>query len=303
MTHTTRQDARSMHAEPRSLTERLAQFPVRIVAAAHHRIAIREAGAPNAALAGPAAIAAPMALVLLHGIGSGSSSWLYQFEQLGQQVHTIAWDAPGYGDSALLDRDRPDAPAFAAALAALVDTLGLSRFVLVAQSLGAIIATAYAVQHPERVAALRLLSPAGGYGRADATERDTKLRARLESFDALGAAGFARERAANLLSRDASSEALELVRHAMSSLRGDGHTHAAHLLAQSDLATDARRYRAPVLIASGSADRITPETGCRAVAGAFIQGSYQSLGAIGHASYVESPAVVNALIEAAIQSC
>jgi len=66
------------------LEERIARFAPR----QSKGISYREAGA------GPA-------LVLLHGIGSSSASWLFQLESLAG-YRLIAWDAPGYGGSAFL---------------------------------------------------------------------------------------------------------------------------------------------------------------------------------------------------------
>jgi pimeloyl-ACP methyl ester carboxylesterase len=47
------------------------------------------------------------ALVLLHGIGSGARSWRAQLDGLSDRFRTIAWNAPGYGESSPL---APDAP-------------------------------------------------------------------------------------------------------------------------------------------------------------------------------------------------
>ena len=40
-------------------------------------------------------------LVLLHGIGSGAASWQAQLEAFSDRYRVVAWDAPGYGESAL----------------------------------------------------------------------------------------------------------------------------------------------------------------------------------------------------------
>src|SRR5258708_31254094 len=101
--------------------------PVRYATVADRRVAYREAGA------GPA-------LLLLHGVGSGSGSWLAQFAGLAADRRVIAWDAPGYGESDVLPDAAPCAADYAVAALALADALGLDRFVLLGHSLGAIMA-------------------------------------------------------------------------------------------------------------------------------------------------------------------
>src|SRR5919204_6534830 len=103
------------------------------------------------------------ALVLLHGIGSSSASWLFQFETL-PGYRLIAWDAPGYGESDFLAPPTPRPADYAQALHEFLDRLLLKDVVLVGNSLGCLMAGAYAAAHPERVRSMLLLGPAGGDG-------------------------------------------------------------------------------------------------------------------------------------------
>ena len=67
------------------------------------------------------------------------------------------------------------------------------------------------------------------------------------------------------------------------------------MLATGDLPVDLRLVRCPVTIASGSADTVTPEEGCRALAHS-VNAPYVSLGAVGHSCPLEAAATVNSLI-------
>lgn len=236
-------------------------------------------------------------LVLLHGIGSGSASFLRQLDALGGARRVIAWDAPGYGESPPLPMPAPVAADYAGALAALLDALDIRRAVLAGHSLGALMAAAYAVAHPQRVAGLMLLNPAGGYGAADAAVREDKLQARLAMMDELGPEGLARKRGANLVSREASDEARQWVIRNMARLNPEGHAQAARMLASGRLAEDVARCSSPILVMGSSGDTVTPESGCREIAAARPGIRYESLAGPGHASYVEAPQAVNALIE------
>ena len=236
------------------------------------------------------------ALVLLHGIGNQSGAWVLQLDALAAQFHVIAWDAPGYGESAALQAQSPAADDYAGSLAALLDALEVSRAVLVGSSLGALIAGAFAARWPERVAGLILLNPAAGYGAAEPAERESKLVARLARLETLGPAGMAREHSPGMLSAAATTQARSLAAWGTARIRPDGYAQAARMLASGRLSEDAARYSGPVLVLAGSADSITPAAGCERIANAFPRGSFRLLQGAAHLSYLDAPAVVNAML-------
>jgi pimeloyl-ACP methyl ester carboxylesterase len=267
----------------------LARFPAQRIAAVRHAIGYREAGAELRGAALP--------VVLLHGIGSGAASWVQQLEALGTARRVLAWDAPGYGESTRVAAASPVAADYAAALADWLDALGLERCVLVGHSLGAIVAGAFAAEHPSRVAGLLLLSPAGGYGAASEQERDSRRAARLAMLDELGPAGLAEKRSANMLSAHASEDARAWVRWNMARIVPAGYAQATHLLANADLAADLARFHGRVAVAVGADDTITPPAACERIARA-ARTSLHVIPRAGHAGYVEAPDVYTALIDA-----
>lgn len=229
------------------------------------------------------------ALVLLHGIGSSSAGWLYQLEGV-RGFRVIAWDAPGYGESAFLSVEKPSAREYGEALAGFVERLLLKDVVLVANSLGALMAGAFA-KHSPAVRAMLLISPAGGYG------GDTKvLQERLRMLEELGPEGMAEKRSPTLLGANYPPEALELVRWSQRRVRPAGYRQAAYCLSNGKLAEDARSYRRKVLVVCGTEDRITPEASCKLVAQAFPASEYRSLPGIGHLAHIEDPALINQTI-------
>ncbi|MBA2964964.1 MULTISPECIES: alpha/beta fold hydrolase [Ramlibacter] len=236
-------------------------------------------------------------LVLLHGIGSGAPSWLRQLDQLGGRFRVLAWDAPGYGESQPLPAAQPTAHDYAARLWQWMDALGEQRpLVLVGHSLGALMAAAAAAAQPQRVQRLLLLSPAQGYGRADAAVREAKLRDRLHNLQTYGPAGMAQRRAPAMLSPAATPEQIAEVGATMARVHPAGYTQATHMLANADLAGLLEQVRCPVTVGCGDADGITPPAGCRALA-ERLHLPYVSLGPVGHACAVEAPGAVSRLIE------
>ena len=256
-----------------SIEQRLGAFAPRKT----QGIAYRETGA------GPA-------LVLLHGIGSGAVSWLLQLETL-RGFRLIAWDAPGYGESDFLDEAEPTPADYAAALHGLLERLLLKDVTLVGNSLGCLMAGAYAAARPERVRRMLFLGPAGGY-RGDRQ----RLADRLAQFEQLGVEGLAIKRSPTLLGSKAAPGSLDLVQWAQRRVRPQGYRQAVHCLASGNLALDARKFRKKVLVACGAEDVITPEADCKAIAQAFPEAEYRSLAGIGHAPHLEDAPVINRMI-------
>lgn len=236
---------------------------------------------------------AGQAIVFLHGISSGSGSWVHQLTHLRHWARCIAWDAPGYGGSSAERALRPTAMDYGRALERFLTELKIERVMIVAHSLGALMATAFAAKHPGRVRGMVLLDPAIGYGASPREEAEAKLRARLEQLNELGVAGLAETRSVALVSKDASQDAIELVQWNMRHLSPSGYSQAAQMLATADLLNHARAFPGQVLIACGTEDTITPEVKCRRVAEVFQRGSYAGLPGLGHASYIEGPIAVN----------
>jgi len=274
-----------------TLEARVARFPARQVELASQRVlSYREACETSDA----------SPLVLLHGIGSGAASWVQQFEALSASRRVLAWDAPGYGESTAVPAASPAATDYANVLYEWLEKLGIERCVLVGHSLGAIIAGSFAAMHPQRVAGLLLLSPAGGYGAASAEVRETKRDQRLAMLNELGPQGLAEKRSANMLSAHASDEARAWVRWNMSRVIPHGYARATHLLANADLASDLARlkgrYNGRLHIAVGADDTITTPAACERLALA-ADTQLQVVPRAGHAGYIEASAAYTAIID------
>lgn len=256
---------------------------VRRVRTARLTVGVRETGAGEP-------------LVLLHGIGSGSLSWTGQYAAFAQRFRVVAWDMPGYGDSAPLDEEAPSAADYADALAGLLDAMEVRTAHVFGHSLGALVAAAFADRHATRVRTLVLGSPATGYGNESPAARAAKLAARLKPMEELGASGRAAARAAALVGPAASAHALAVVRHVMALVPPEGFRKASILSSRSDIFEHARRIAAPTLVFCGTADQVTSPEQSRRVAAAVAGAAYADLPDLGHACYVEAPQAVNALV-------
>ena len=263
-------------------------FSQRLLELAGARQAFRECGS------GPA-------IVLLHGIGSGSASWLAVAQELGRNARVIAWDAPGYGDSTPLRALAPDASDYAERLLQMLDALGIQRCVLVGHSLGAITAVAFAsgVQQ-QRISRLVLISPAQGYGHpARAVQRQQVRDKRLQALEQLGIQQMAEQRSAYMLSPAASPQAQAWVQWNMARLNPEGYRQAIELLCGDDLLRHAP-LTMPCEVHCGDADGITVPESCETLAKA-LGGTFELINDAGHASPIEQPSVVAGRLACAIE--
>jgi pimeloyl-ACP methyl ester carboxylesterase len=98
------------------------------------------------------------AIVMVHGLGGQMRNFSYALtDRLVTDHRVILVDRPGSGYSAAA----PSAaiPAQAALIGGLIDALGLDRPLVVGHSLGGAIALALALDHPDKVGGLALISP------------------------------------------------------------------------------------------------------------------------------------------------
>lgn len=120
------------------------------------RLHVREAGS------GPA-------ILLIHGLGGQSAHFDYgMVDTLARSHRVVVVDRPGSGYSQRGPGTPADISTQAAALAALIDKLGLQRPTIAGHSLGGAIALTLALEHPEKVGALALIAPLTHVQRAPA---------------------------------------------------------------------------------------------------------------------------------------
>lgn len=228
------------------------------------------------------------ALVLLHGISSGSASWHKQLNDAALQrcCRMMAWDAPGYGMSRALSDEQPTADLYADALAQMLDDAGEQHVVLVGHSLGALIASAFAARYPRRVRRLILADPAQGYGSASVEKQQQVLEQRLQQI-AGGVEQLAATRAVRLLRAGADEHDIATVASGMRRLNPGGFIQAVSLLVHEDICRWLAENSCPAEVWCGEADAITPPILASALARRYGI-PYLPIPEAGHASYLDN---------------
>lgn len=121
----------------------------------------------------------PEPIVLLHGTSASLHTWEGWAQALRAQRRVIRMDLPGFALTGPHPRDDYGMPAYVDFLRALLDQLGVDRFVLAGNSLGGQIAWSAAAAMPGRVTRLVLVDASGYPPELLGTQRDVPLGFRL----------------------------------------------------------------------------------------------------------------------------
>jgi len=100
-------------------------------------------------------------VLLLHGFGADKDNWNLFSQYVTKTYHVIAPDLPGFGESSKIWNDRYNIGAQVERVHAFAKEIGLTRFHLVGNSMGGLIAGVYAARYPDELFTLGLLDPAG----------------------------------------------------------------------------------------------------------------------------------------------
>jgi len=99
-------------------------------------------------------------LLLIHGLAGNMRHYTYGVtERLSKHFRVLTIDRPGSGYSKRPATMPADLTTQAAAIASLLDRLGLPQVFVVGHSLGGAVALTLAVEHPQRVSGLALVAP------------------------------------------------------------------------------------------------------------------------------------------------
>ncbi|HWM93714.1 MAG TPA: alpha/beta hydrolase [Thermoanaerobaculia bacterium] len=114
-------------------------------------------------------------IVFVHSVAGNGGQWALQLDHLRRHRRAVALDLRGHGESDPADDGDYSISGMAGDIEAVVDQLGLRRFILGGHSLGSLVAIEYASRHPDRVAGLLLADPNGDLTSLPQEEKESFL--------------------------------------------------------------------------------------------------------------------------------
>lgn len=227
-------------------------------------------------------------IIFLHGVGSDKSVWAPQLEHFGHSRRAVAFDYPGYGESAFIEAATRDD--FAAAILAAMDSLGIGRAHVCGLSLGGVIAIAMHAIAGQRCASLILADTfavhpdgQGIYERSVAASHD------LEAL--------AKARVDMLLAQPADPAIRNEVVDTMAKIDPAAYRIGAEAVWLADQRDRARAIGVPTLVLCGSDDKVTPPALSHELERLIDGARYVEIDRAGHLSNLERPEDFNRAVE------
>jgi 3-oxoadipate enol-lactonase len=236
------------------------------------------------------------ALVFLHGIGGAARGWRNQLDAFGDRYHANAWDMPGYGSSAPLER--VSIPTLAGALKDFLHQVGATKPCLVGHSIGGMIVQQLLVQQPDIAGAVVLAQTSPAFGRPDGDWQKTFIEARLGPLDrGETMASLAPSLVKELIGDDPDPRGVELARDCMAAVPAAAYRASMLALIGFDLRGALKNIAVPTLLLSGAKDNNAPAPMMAKMA-TYIPGArYVELEGVGHLANMERPTAFNAALE------
>lgn len=237
---------------------------------------------------GPASALTP--IIFLHGVGSDKSVWAPQFEHFGRERRALAFDYPGYGESA--PRDGAGRDGFAAAMIEAMASVGINRAHLCGLSLGGVVAIAMHHLAPGRCASLILADSFARHPEGDAIyERSVGASKSMTMRE------LAETRAPALLGASASDELRREVIATMAKIDPAAYRQGAAAVWLADQRDRAAAINIPSLILCGEEDRITPPLLSKDLASLIYGAQLAMIPGAGHLTNAEQPHAFNTEVD------
>ena len=206
--------------------------PLQLVTLSHGRLSFRSCGHGQT-------------VIFLHGLLGSSKSWAFQFDHLAPRHRVLAWDAPGFGESA---RIPATIDAYAEALREFVLHVGRGPVSLVGHSMGGAVAACFAARCPELVLRLVLSCSHAGYGEPASAPMPSKFERRMREFDELGPVAYGAKRARDLLPPSVPVSVFDHAAGIASEINPEGLRRATRMLQRADNRPLLPKLTMPILV-------------------------------------------------------
>ena len=230
-------------------------------------------------------------VVFLHGLGGTRSSWGPQLRGLADAFRCIAWDMPGYGDSAPLEPLTYHG--IATALAGFIDELGLDRPDLVGLSFGGMHALHTAINFPGKVGRLVLADTSPAFG-MDGTTSEAWTAARLAPLDRGETPADIAEQVVDMITATPlTGQIRDETVGAFGQIGARGFRSAVNCLPANDVRAQLAEINHETLVIVGELDEETPVSYATVLSDGMPNAELVVLDGVGHLSPAEDPVRFN----------
>jgi pimeloyl-ACP methyl ester carboxylesterase len=240
------------------------------------------------------------AVFLLHGVGGGHAAFDTTTSVLAQQGYrTIAWDAPGYGESAPIEP--LDMKGLADSLSRLVRHVGAKRNVILGHSMGGMIAQE-AMAQPQlgpsaEIDGLILFATSPSFGKPGGDWQREFLQSRFAALDAgLGMVGLAPLLVGGMMALGTPARVRAAAIAMMSTVPESTYRAALAAIVSFNRLENLPNIRVPALCLACDEDKTAPPAVMEKMASKMPAASYQCLSQAGHLGNLEQPASFNAAV-------
>lgn len=248
-------------------------------------------------------------VVFLHGIGGNARNWAAQLAAFGGRYPVAALDLRGYGDSALGPRQTALEDHYDDILR-VMRAEGARRVVLAGLSMGAWIATGFALRHPSMLAGLVIAGGCTGMSEAAPAERAAFLAAREKPLaEGQTPADFAPAVVDVIAGPGADAATRAALQGSMAAIPAATYRDALTCFCNPPARFDFAKLACPVLAMTGAHDRLAPPDEIRAVshrlhaAMARPDIRLEVIGNAGHVCNLEAGAVFDRHLSAFLARC
>jgi len=214
----------------------------------------------------------------LHGLGGTRIAWGAQLRGLSDRFRCIAWDMPGYGDSAPLEplTYRGIADRFVD----LLDTLDIEQADVVGLSFGGMHALHTAINHPTRINRMVLADTSPAFG-MDGTTKDEWQAARLAPL---------------ISSVTLTGQIRDETIAAFGQISSRGFRAAVDCLPHNDIRDQLSSIEHEALVVVGELDEETPVSYSQVLVDGMPNARLEIIPDVGHLSPAEAPTAFNTLV-------
>lgn len=258
-----------------------------------------ENAAPLALNVSPGGTAQADTLCLfLHGIGGNRSNWDMQLGALGAMMPMASLDLRGYGDSGL-GSGQTQLQDYFSDIRAVMAHFKAKKLILCGLSYGAWIAASFALHHPSIIDGLVLCGGCTGMSEADESTRTAFRTAREGPLDAgKTPADFADAVVDVIAGPNASASTRDALFASMAAIPSDTYRDALACFTNPPATLDLAKARFPVLMMTGTHDRLAPVAEIRSVSERIAQSGapfvqFEEIEGAGHVCNLEAPDQVN----------